>query len=96
MYNILDPNSDFLCLSFFTFSVGIIACKHSIAHPLWGLGDIQGSYYCTQHAHTYRIQGRSQEFRKGGANLLVYDYITRVKKVIPRNPLIYYKRECLQ
>ena len=41
-------------------------------------------------------QGRSQDFRKGGANLLVYDYITRAKKVIPRNPLIYYKRERLQ
>ena len=25
------------------------------AHPLQGLGDFQGSYYCTQHAHTYRI-----------------------------------------
>ena len=40
-----------------------------------------------------RYQGRSQDFRKGGANLLVYDYITRAKNVISRNPLIYYNRE---
>ena len=47
-------------------------------------------------ARATTTQGRSQDFRKGGANLLVYDYITRAKKVIPQNPLIYYKRERLQ
>ena len=36
-------------------SVSIIPSQHSIAHPLQGLGDFQGSYYCTQHAYTYRI-----------------------------------------
>ena len=57
MYYILDTNSDFLCLSFFTlwYPVGIIPIQHSIAHPLQGLGDFQGSYFCTQHTYTYRI-----------------------------------------
>ena len=43
-----------------------------------------------------KVKGVARILEKGGANLLVYDYITRAKKVIPRNPLIYYKRERLQ
>ena len=38
------------------------------------------------------VQGRSQDFRKGGANLLVYDYITRAKNLYPETRL-YTTRE---
>ena len=41
----------------------------------------------------YVCKGVARILEKGGANLLVYDYITRAKNIIPRNPPIYYNRE---
>ena len=41
-------------------------------------------------------RGRSQDFRKGGANLLVYDYITRAKKLYPEPAYILQERALLQ